>query len=234
MSSVLDTLKIIVGERWPLIIGLFVLEIALIVVVSSLPFFPSELSTYQNQYNSLGPVLNATAPNQVGAIFSNNLKVATVELIPALGIGIFGLSLYETARVVEVIASIKGFGVAFALGNLFFLPSTWLELPAYAVAAAESVYLTYNIYLGLKRGRGWFLRELRFLLVNIGLIAVMLIVAAVFEVSEIQIASGPPETQPLALLTWLPFLVILVFVIKFWRKARREAPMLDHQDAPIV
>ena len=87
MSSVLDTLKIIVGKRWPLIIGLFVLEIALIVVVSSLPFFPSELSTYQNQYNSLGPVFNATAPNQVGAIFSNNLKVATVELIPALGVG---------------------------------------------------------------------------------------------------------------------------------------------------
>ena len=96
---------------------------------------------------------------------------------------------------VEVIAVDKGFGVGFALGNLFFLPSTWLELPAYAVAAAESVYLTYAIYLGFKRGRGWFVREIRFLLVNIVLIAGMLIVAAVFEVSEIQIASGPPETQ---------------------------------------
>ncbi len=234
MTSALDTLKIIVGKRWPLILGLFVLEIALILGVSSLPFFPSELNTYENQYSNLAPVLNASAPNQVGAIFSNNLRVSVVELVPALGLGIFGLSLYETARVLEAIAAIKGFSVAFALANLFLLPSTWLELPAYSVAAAESIYLTYNIYLGLKRGRAWFVRELRFLLVNIGLVAGMLIVAAVFEVAEIQIGSGPPETQGLAILTWLPFALVLIVAIRFWRKARQEAPILEHQDEPVA
>jgi uncharacterized membrane protein SpoIIM required for sporulation len=226
-------LKIIVGKRWPLIAGLFVIEIALIIAISNYPFFPSELSTYENQYSNLAPVLNASAPSQVGAIFSNNMKVATVELIPVFGLLIFGLSLYETARVVEAIAAIKGFSVTLALANLFLLPSTWLELPAYSVAAAESVYLTYNIYLGFKRGRGWFMRELRFLLVNIGLITMTLIVAAFFEVSEIQIASGPPETQPYALLTWLPFVIVLVVVVRFWRRARREAPVLDQPGEPV-
>ena len=120
----------------------------MVITVSELAFFPSELSTYENQYNSLGPILNASATGQVSAIFANNFKVATVELVPVIGLAIFGLSLYETARVVEVIAVIKGVGVGFALANLFFLPSTWLELPAYAIAADRLSYqCATNIFI---------------------------------------------------------------------------------------
>jgi uncharacterized membrane protein SpoIIM required for sporulation len=231
LASIVDTLKMIAGRRWPLIVALFVLEIATIVAVSNIGFSPSELSSYENQYNSLAPVLNATASSQVDAIFANNLKVATIELVPAFGLLLLGISIYETARVVEVIGVIKGVPVVFALVNLFILPSTWLELPAYAIAAAESVYLVYAIFLGFKKGPRYFVRELRFLVVNIFLIVGVLIVAAVFEVSEIQIATGFQGGEFYALLTWLPFAAVFAGVMVFWRKARRDAPLIEAREA---
>ena len=209
---------------------LFVVEIGTIVFVSNLALSPSELSTYENQYNSLAPVLNSSASSKVDAIFANNLKVATIELVPAFGLVLLGLSIYETARVVEAIGVIKGVPVTLALANLFILPSTWLELPAYAIAAAESVYLVFAIYLGFKKGPRYFVRELRFLLVNLLLIVGVLIVAAVFEVSEIQIATASPEGAFYALLTWLPFAAIFAGVMIFWRRARRDAPEIETRE----
>jgi uncharacterized membrane protein SpoIIM required for sporulation len=239
LTSILDTLKMIVGKRWPLIAAIFVIEIGLIIVVSNSAFFPSEKTAYEQQYNSTAAVLNQPALGQVVGIFVNNFRVATIELIPILGLVIFGFSLYETARIVEIIAIVKGVSVGLALGNLFFLPSTWLELPAYAIAAAESVYLVYAIYRGFRGGWARFVKEIRFLVVNIILIAIVLTVAAIFEVTEIQIemltASAPP-TDPshlYVLLTWLPFVAVFVGVITFWRRARREAPLLESQDAPL-
>ena len=234
MTSFLENLKLIVGKRWPLIAILFVLELVAIVVVSTAPFFPSELTTYENQYNSTAAVLNQPAIGQVGGIFGNNFRVAIVELIPAFGLGIFGLSLYETARIVEAIAVIKGVGVALALANLFFLPSTWLELPAYAIAAAEGLYLIYAVYLGFKNGWARFVREIKFLMVNIALIAGVLIVAAVFEVSEIQIAGSSPAGPFYALLTWIPFAAVLAGALVFWRRARRAVPEIEAKEAAEI
>jgi len=231
LASIVETLKVIVGKRWPLIVALFIVEIGTIVFVSNLALSPSELSTYENQYNSLAPVLNSSASGQVDAIFANNIKVATIELVPAFGLVLLGLSIYETARVVEVIGVMKGVPVALALANLFILPSTWLELPAYAIAAAESVYLVFGIYLGFKKGLRYLVRELRFLLVSLLLIVGVLIVAAVFEVSEIQIATGSPDGAFYALLTWLPFGAVLAGVIVFWRRARRDAPDIEAREA---
>lgn len=234
MASFTDTLKLIVGKRWPLIFLLFVAEFVIIIGVSNLALSPSELSTYESQYNStLVPVLNASAPSQVAAIVANNLKVSTLELIPAVGLAIFVYSLYQTARIVQAIGVVKGVGVGFALANLFFLPSTWLELPAYAIASAESAYLVYAIYRGFRRGRGYLARELRFLVVNIVLVTVVLVVAAIFEVSEIQIATALPQGPLLSLLTWIPFVVVFVLVLAFWRRARRDATTIEwKEEAP--
>jgi uncharacterized membrane protein SpoIIM required for sporulation len=223
MTSVNDALKIIVGRRWPLIALLFAVEVAVVVVVANSAFFPSELSSYERQYNSIETILNETALGQVGGIFANNFKVATVELTPVLGPLVFGISLYQTARIIEVIGIINGVGVGLALANLFFLPSTWLELPAYAIAATESAYLAYAVYLGVKVGWGRFVDEIRFLMASIMLIAGVLVVAAVFEVSEIQIASSSPEGPAYAFLTWLPFAAMLAGLLVFWKRARRDA-----------
>jgi uncharacterized membrane protein SpoIIM required for sporulation len=232
LASFLDLLKAVVGRRWPLMAFLFVVELVVVIYVANVPFFPTELSNYETQYNNLGPVINASATGQVTAIFANNFKVATVELIPALGLGVFGLSLYETARIIEVIGMVKGVGTGFALVNLFALPSTWLELPAYAIAATESIYLAYAIYLGLRRGWGRFAKEIPYLFVNVILIAGVLLVAAVFEVSEIQIAGSSAEGPFYAFFTWLPFAFVLAGAIVFWTRAKRDAPALEGSGPP--
>lgn len=230
LTSTLDTLKVIIGKRWPVILLFFVLEIALIVIVANSPFFPSELKAYETQYNGTKAVLNQSAQGQVLAIFANNFRVATVELVPIFGPTIFTLSIYETARIVEVAGIIQGTGTALALGTLFLLPSTWLELPAYAIAVAESMYLIYAIFVGFRRGWARLFKEMRYLVVNLMLIAVVLIVAATFEVTEIQIEQGPRATQPFALLTWIPFVGVFALGLMFWRRARREAPAIEERE----
>jgi hypothetical protein len=127
LTSLLDTLKLIVGRRWPLIALLFALELAIIVLVSTSAFLPSEMTAYERQYNTTSAVLNQTATAQTAAIFTNNLRVAMFELLPLVGLAIFGLSLYETARIVEVIGIIHGQNVGLALGTRSPQPraSTW-------------------------------------------------------------------------------------------------------------
>ncbi len=231
MSIVIDTLKIVVGKRWPLLVLVFATEIALILLVTNLPFFPGELTLYQQQYNSVGGMLNESAIGQVGSIFGNNLRVAMIEMIPGAGLAFFSFSIYETARIVQVISIEKGFSVAVALASLFFLPHTWLELPAYSIAVTEGSYLLYSLYYGVKHGWARFRRELRFLFVSMLLVAGVLIVAAIFEVTEIQLASSYGYVgQVLALLTWLPFLLILAGVVSFWQKARRDAPTVEARE----
>jgi uncharacterized membrane protein SpoIIM required for sporulation len=231
LPTIVDTFKVIVGKRWPVFCLLFAAEIALIVLVTNLSFFPGEFNTYQQQHNSVSGILGASATNQVGGIFANNFRVAMIEIIPALGLAIFSFSMYETARIVQVIGIEKPIGAAEALVTLFILPSTWLELPAYSIAATESLYLLYAIFYGFKHGWARFRRELRFLFVNVLLIGGVLGVAAIFEVAEIQLSSSQDiVVQALALATWLPFLLILAGVIMFWRKARREAPVLEAQE----
>ena len=236
MLSFVETLKVIVGKRWPLILVMFALELSFVIWIADSPFFPREQSSYVAQYNSLGPVLNSSAPLQVYSILKNNFIISLGELVPVFGLGIFGVSLYQTARIVEVIGIVKKVGSGLALADLFVLPHSWLELPAYAIAAAESVYLTAAL-LGLRGGRRGLVRELRTLAVNIVLIGGVLAVAAVFEVSEIQIQvmnASKPATDPiqaLPLVMWAPWIVIAWGAYRFWNRARREASGLEERDA---
>jgi hypothetical protein len=161
LTSVLDTLKIMVGRRWRLMTALFVIEIGAIIVISNLPFFPGEFSFTQSQYNSIKPLVNQSALGQLAGIFANNFMVVVRELIPVIGPVVFSLSIYETARIVEVIAISQGVGVGAALGTLFLLPHTYLELPAYAIAVTESGYLVYAIAAGFRKGWALFVRERR-------------------------------------------------------------------------
>ncbi len=232
----LETLKIMVGRRWRLATALFVVEIGAIIVISNMPFFPGEFSFTQNQYNSIKPIINQSAVGQLAGIFVNNFMVVLRELVPVIGPAVFALSIYETARIVEVIAIANGDGVGAALGTLFLLPHTYLELPAYAIAVTESGYLVYAVAAGFSRGWARFVRELRFLVVSVVLIAGVLVVAAIFEVTEIQIevltqAPAPPIEGALVFLTWIPFALVFAGALSFWRKAKSEAPELEAKEA---
>ncbi|MGA2666436.1 MAG: hypothetical protein ABSF83_15980, partial [Nitrososphaerales archaeon] len=74
---------------------LFVIEIALFFVISSLPFFSGEQALYTGQAKQL----NSTFANQgfvstFGGIFLNNYRIALLEMVPGLGVILFALSLY--------------------------------------------------------------------------------------------------------------------------------------------
>jgi uncharacterized membrane protein SpoIIM required for sporulation len=232
----LDTLKIMVGRRWRLITTLFLIEIVAIIVISNLPFFPGELSFTENQYNNIKPIVEQSAFGQISFIFTNNFMVVIRELIPILGLATFALSTYETARIVQVIAITSGYGVPAALGTLFLLPHTYLELPAYAIAVTESGYLVYAIATGFSRGWAVFVKELRFLVVSIVVTAGVLIIAAIFEVAEIQVEiltqpPAPPAEGALVFLAWIPFALLFAGAVSFWRQAKREAPELEAKEA---
>jgi uncharacterized membrane protein SpoIIM required for sporulation len=233
--TIKDTLKIIVGKRWSAMLALFLVELVLIFVVANAPFFPNEYNAYHQQYNSITPILSNNAIQQILDIFSNNFKVALIEIIPILGVVLFGISIYETARIVEVIGIVQKEGTGAALATLFALPSTWLELPAYCIATVESLFLAYALFRVARHGWGVFRREVRFLLVNIILIAGVLIVAATIEVTEIQLeALGSTNFGQagsiIAFLTWIPALVIIAFATRFWRQAKKQAPELEEKE----
>lgn len=231
----LETLKIMAGRRWRLAAALLAVEIGAIIIISNLPFFPGEFSFTQGQYNSIKPIVQLSALGQLVGIFVNNFMVVLRELIPVLGPAVFAISIYETSRIVEVIAITNGDGVAAALGTLFLLPHTYLELPAYAIAVTESGYLLYAIASGFRSGWARLVRELRFLVVSVVLIVGVLVVAAIFEVTEIQIevltqAPAPPIEGALVFLTWIPFALVFAGALSFWRKARAEAPELEAKE----
>jgi len=228
LTSIVDVLEMIVAKRWRLMLALFLLELAAIFIVSNSPFFPGEQTTYQNQYNSIKPVLNQSALGQVASIFENNLRVAIFEMLPGIGPFVFAFSIYETARIVEVIGITNTAGAPATLATLFFLPSTWLELPAYAMAVAESIYLI----LGFRN----FVQELWTALATLVMIAVTLVVAATVEVTEIQIETMYATSPDAALvfLTWIPFAIIVAAAVRFWRKARRDLPRLEQGSLQTV
>jgi uncharacterized membrane protein SpoIIM required for sporulation len=202
-----------------LCVVLFLLEVALFIVVSNLPFFPGEKSFYTNQSNTIGTEFqNASLPVEFWGIFTNNYMIALREFIPVLGPILFGVSLYATARVLEIISlndHVSPFIVVLVL--LLFFPHSWIELPAYAVATAESLFLTYAVGKWLFDTKGGAIKwgaELGQFLIYLAIVTVMLLVAALFESVEIQIGL-------LFWVTWIPFAGIIVVVILLYHRLNK-------------
>jgi uncharacterized membrane protein SpoIIM required for sporulation len=198
---------------------LFLVEVALFFIVSSLPFFPGEKSFYTNQSNSISTEFqNASLPVEFWGIFTNNYMIALREFIPVLGPILFAASLYATARVLEIISlndHVSPLIVVLVL--LLFFPHSWIELPAYAVATAESLFLTYAVVKWLFDTKGGTIKwgaEFGQFLIYLAIVTVMLLVAALFESVEIQIGL-------LFWVTWIPFAGIIVVVILLYHRLNR-------------
>jgi uncharacterized membrane protein SpoIIM required for sporulation len=194
----------------------FVVELVAVSIVSTTPFFPGEAETYRQQAQALSSAMaNVTAPQEVVDIFSNNFRVSMIDLIPGAGVAIFATSIYVTARVAEGIATIQGIPSAYAVATLLVLPSTWMELPAYSLAGVENVFFVYAAYVAAKGTRERLEKEVSTLIATVGLIGVVLIFAAVFEVGEI-------EFKDYALLFWVPFAGVAWVTLRLYRKAKRD------------
>ncbi len=187
---------------------LFVLELAVFIVLPSTPFMPGEQQSYTQQAQQLGNTLSGrTFLEQTWYIYSNNLRVGLVEMVPGLGAVIFGASLYETARVTQAIALNQNLPASLVVLILFIFPHSWIELSAYPVATGEGVLFLNSLLRWLLKDEKWRMRmELRQLVLAVGLVATMLLVAAVFEVAEIQLGLR-------GFVLWGPFGVIVALTL---------------------
>ena len=207
-----------------LCLTLFLIEVGLFFFVSSTPYFPGEQTLYTSQANQLSSqVSNSTSYQLLFQIFTNNLRIALIEMIPIVGTIFFAISIYATARVTQAIAGIDGVPALFLVVLLLVVfPHSFIELPAYAVATAEGLYLFYAIvkWLGATRegDPGRMGRELWQLAINLTIVTVMLAVAAVFETVEIVLGTH-------FWITWVPFIGMVLGVLWLNRrlsKIRRD------------
>jgi uncharacterized membrane protein SpoIIM required for sporulation len=215
-----------------LCVALFLIEVALFFVVSSAPFFPGEQALYTNQSNQIGSEFqNAGLFTEFWGIFINNFRIALIEIIPGIGLLFFAFSLYATARILEVISlSDHTSPIIVVLVLLLLFPHSWIELPAYAVATAEGVYLLYAIIKWLgetgkeHRTIKWS-AEATQLGINLVIITVMLLVAALFESVEIQIGL-------LFWVTWIPFAVLIALVLALNKRLTKIRKEMKAEAAP--
>jgi uncharacterized membrane protein SpoIIM required for sporulation len=199
----------------------FLIEMVLFVAIISVPFFSGEQQAYSDSANQIASKLSGVSPlGQVAEIFGNNMKVALIEFIPGFGAFFFGASIYETARITQAIALTTTFPAQVLVVILFLLPHSWIELPAYAISTTEGLLLLYSAARWFaKREPGRMRMEAGQFLFSVLLVTVTLIVAAVFEVSEVQLGLT-------GLAMWAPFGLIVAIALLLKRKYSRQ-PTFD-------
>jgi uncharacterized membrane protein SpoIIM required for sporulation len=205
------------GSFLVLVIVLFVVSQAILIAAAVLPFFPGEEQVYSSALNRLqGNVTDIPLLQQFEFIYSNNLQVATANMLPGLGALTLGAASYNTGRIVQVIGLNKQVPSLVVLFTLYLYPHSWVEELSYPITTAAGIML-------LTRWRrispekfmhraNW--GSVKFALALAG-VAAQLTVAGFLEVVE-------PGLGGYALLLWVPVAagVILVLTRKEWTKSR--------------
>ena len=181
------------GKERLAIFGIALLvELAIFFTAMMVPIAPAQQQDLVNQANNL---LNSTG-NQTpfgifSAIFSNNARVALIDLVPAAGAALFVASIFTTGQVIQALALSKGLpGPLFGV-SLFLFPFALVELSAYAIAVASGTML---IVSWRRRTLG---REIRMFVFEVIAVVLCVLVAAIMETGTI--------LAPLASLSlWLP------------------------------
>ncbi len=191
----------------------FLIELVVFVATVSVPFLSGERQSYSESAKQIANQLIGVSPfGQVVEIFGNNVKVALIEFIPGFGAFFFSASIYETARITQAIALNMNFPAQILLVILFLLPHSWIELPAYAISTTEGIFLLYSAIRWLTRREPDRMRmELGQLLLSIILVIVTLGVAAIFEVSEVQLGLT-------GFAMWAPFGLIVAIALLLKKK----------------
>jgi Stage II sporulation protein M len=234
-----DVLASLLKGDWPkIVIALFVIELALLFFFSSAPVSSSLEQTVGSSYNqtvqttySLGFLPRAVY------LFQNNFQIASIELVPAFGWFFFFFVSYNTGIILAVEAVTQNIPGPIAMLALLFIPDTWIELPAYSIATVQSLFLIFGIgryilrrVLGINPNPGIDWRKLRFefmrtIIVWI-LIAIELIVAALFESAAISVSN----LAGLGVL-WLLFAVMITTIL-VWRSRFLKSYVAKHPILP--
>ncbi len=211
LPSILDS----EWERMALLV--FALEVIAFIALSAVPLPPAIQSSLIQQYDSLQGVTRAPYITSALLIFSHNFLIASLELVPAIGTIWFVVSTAVTSVTISALGSSLGYPGPVISLTLFTLPHSWIELPAYAFATTEGIFVLMAFTRKSLR------REANRFLSAWVLIGFTLIVAAFFESAEIKL-EGINAFVPYA--TWIPFVILILIVAKLRHdaKARMAAP----------
>jgi len=206
-----------------MIIG-FIIELALFLAFSALPMSQAQYQAIVNSpsYKQINMVRAEGLISRAVSIFQNNYFLASLEMVPALGPAIFTYTTYSTARVLDALGYGSGVPGPLLFVNIMLFPHSWLELPAYAISATQSVILVYS---WVKKR---FFQELARTIIVWLFVGLELFVAAVIESSIITLESYG-ILQPL--LMWIPTLVIFYIAYTLLKRLNKPQNPLSYQSA---
>jgi hypothetical protein len=195
-------------RRLLLILAILIAEIAIFAFGLLTPISSSDQQSLQNQTNNqFGSVPTATPTQLFSLIFTHNLVIGLVEMIPILGALVFVYSNYITGLVAQVIAVSAGYPSQFGV-ILFAFPYSLVELSAYATAVGAGMMLLVS----LRRKRLGF--ELKVFALEMAAVAAVLLAAALMETTT--------RFSPLiGFSLWLPTGLAVVGVITYSRRRRK-------------
>ncbi|WP_337860128.1 stage II sporulation protein M [Ferroplasma sp.] len=185
----------------------FLVELIGFAVISSLPIH--DLALYRSFKSTDSAIVSQPFFPMWLSIFPHNLEIASIEFIPVVGILMFGFSIGATASVIAIegtATNINGFAI---FASLMLLPHSWLELPAYAVAASTSIYILY--YLITKKLKANYMKIVYMYL----FVVIELAFAGAIETSEILLEESPHPFY--AFYMWIPAIPIIIFLIWLYR-----------------
>lgn len=193
-----------------LIIVLFVVSQVILFSAALLPFFPGEEQNYMTMWNTIeSQVSGASFLSQFGQIFSNNLAIALVNMVPGFGLITMVVASYNTGRIIQVAAMSQNMPAWVAAFTLFLFPHTWVEELSYPIAVATG--LTALTWRGLspdELGRRLDRKSVKFALALV-VVTGTLTIAGLLEVSE-------PALGASALLLWIPVLAGAIYLLTTW------------------
>jgi uncharacterized membrane protein SpoIIM required for sporulation len=196
-------------DRSRLVVFLVALIVEFTIFVFGLltPLSVPAQQTLANETNAqFASIPTASGSQLVTLIFTHNLALAFLELVPLLGAFVFVYSIYVTGLVAQVIATSAGYPSQLG-AVLFVFPYSFVEFSAYAIAVASGVMLL------VAWRRKTLSREIRVFPLELASVAAVLILAAAMETVT--------KFYPLiGLLLWLPTGLGVAGIVLFSRRKR--------------
>lgn len=166
----------------------------------------TQQSLLQQANNILGGAKNPEPVALFTTIFTNNVRVALVEMIPVLGLLVFVISIFTTGQVIQVISLSEGLPGTLGGVILLVFPFALIELSAYVIAVGSGTLLLAG--WGQKRLR----REVKVFVLEALLVVAILVIAAAMETATIML-------PVIGLALWLPTAFSIVWLVTLLRKS---------------
>ncbi|SMD31369.1 stage II sporulation protein M [Picrophilus oshimae] len=219
-------MKVTAGK---LFIIFFVLEIAIYLGVSSIPYNnPGLYNAFKLEQSS---IVSQPFITMWLSIFPHNLLIATIEfIVPVIGVIFFVYSITETSLVLAAEGTVHYHvsGLFLAI-SLFLLPDTWLEIPSYAIASAMNIYIIY--YLITLRKRNYSTKRLFTRLIEMYLFIVLeLAIAGAVETWTITMELANYPLNYILERVWpvsIPAFLLLIFLFRYINREDRKNNIRD-------